>query len=632
VPKPILTWLPEEKDASARLKLLEGLPSPSWRDLRSLANVRLDFLRTARLDAVLLRCFPQSPPQISTRPIRLAILGSSTTVHLSAPIRIAALRRNIHVTVYEGEYGQYQQELSDSSSELYRFKPDVVLLTFDARHVTAGLDAMVSATNADQALKVVRDQIMQCWTLARERLGAAVIQQTVLPVMPTVLGNNEHRLPGSSARMISRLNAALRDDVDAAGVHLLSVDESAAQHGIAEWHDPILWHNAKQEVTPVVGPFYGDLVARLLGALQGMSRKCLVLDLDNTLWGGVVGDDGPEGISLGQGSALGESFLAVQQYAKSLAKRGVILAVCSKNDAANALAPFEKHPEMVLKREDISCFVANWDDKASNLRRIARELNIGIDSLVFLDDNPFERNLVRTELPEVAVPEVPDDEPALMPGILASAGYFESLVITDEDRLRTMQYQANLERAVLEQSATDLPSYLCSLEMTLIWRRFEKISLGRIVQLINKTNQFNLTTQRTTEEQILALMADPEAFGLQLRLIDRFGDNGIIAIVIGRMENEGVCRIDTWLMSCRVLGRGVEKATLTLAVQQARALGAKQLIGEYRPTGKNGMVSEHYVKLGFVILSEVEGGGHLAMLPLESFSDGQSYMTIVEGD
>jgi FkbH-like protein len=636
MPKPVLSWLPEATDFSTRVKPLEAAAASGaaagWMELVSLANLRLDFLRTDRLDAVLRRSFAEPPAGLPTRPVRLAILGSSTTVHLPAPVRVAALRRNIHVTVHEGEYGQYLQELSDAESDLHRFRPDIVLLAFDARHLTAGLDPMADDDAARAAVEAVRDRLRQCWRLARETLGAAVIQQTVLPVLPPVLGSNEQRLSGSPACMVARLNALLRKDADAAGVHLLAVDEAAARDGIGEWHDPVLWHRAKQEVTPVAGPVYGDLVARLLAALQGRSSKCLVLDLDNTLWGGVIGDDGLEGIAVGQGSALGEAFLAVQHYAKSLAQRGVILAVCSKNDEANALSAFEKHPEMLLRRADISCFVANWDDKAANLRRIARELNIGIDSLVFLDDNPFERNLVRSELPEVAVPEVPEDDPALMPGVLAAAGYFEAISITGEDRVRTAQYAANRERATLEASATDLPAYLRSLEMRLVWRRFDRIGLGRTVQLINKTNQFNLTTRRKTEVQVLAIMADPTSFGLQLRLLDRFGDNGIIAVVIGRVGEDRACHIDTWLMSCRVLGRGVEEATLALVAEQARALGATSLVGEYLPSAKNGMVSGHYEKLGFERVAERDGGGHVARLMLDGFTPRESFMSIVEGE
>jgi FkbH-like protein len=379
---------------------------------------------------------------------------------------------------------------------------------------------------------------------------------------------------------------------------------------------------------------YGDLIGRIIAAKQGKSYKCLVMDLDNTMWGGVVGDDGLEGIVIGQGSALGEAFVAFQEYARELSRRGIILAVCSKNDEANALEPFEKHPEMVLKRGDIACFVANWTDKAANIRTIAAELNIGLDSLVFIDDNPFERTLVRQELPMVAVPEVGDD-PVSYAQILSDAGYFEGLAVTQEDRERTGQYQGNRLREALKSSATDLPSYLRGLEMQLIWRRFDQIGLSRTVQLINKTNQFNLTTRRYTEDDVLGVMRDNRSFGLQLRLLDRFGDNGIISIVIGRMqeeaaEEEGDLLIDTWLMSCRVLGRQVEPTTLNLVAEQAQKLGAKRLVGEYIPTKKNAMVKDHYAKLGFTVVNEAADGSSRAVLDLTAFTPAETFIDVRE--
>jgi FkbH-like protein len=428
------------------------------------------------------------------------------------------------------------------------------------------------------------------------------------------------------------LNERLRSLADTQGVDLLALDEAVRADGLCAWHDDALWCRSKQEVAPAVAPTYGDLVARLLAARAGRSYKCLVLDLDNTLWGGVIGDDGLNGIVLGQGSALGEGFVAVQEYAKDLARRGVILAVCSKNDEANALEPFDSHPEMVLKRSDIASFRANWDDKVANIRAIADDLNIGIDSLVFLDDNPFERNLVRERLPMVAVPEVPDDDPALVPRVLADAGYFESLGLTDEDRQRTLQYQENRARAELQASATDLEGYLRGLEMRLIWNRFDKMSQQRVVQLINKTNQFNLTTRRYTDTDVEAIMADPNAFGMHLRLLDRFGDNGIIAIVIGRMGDDGAVTVDTWLMSCRVLGRQVEAVTLNLVAAQAKALGATRLVGEYVPTAKNGMVRDHYRKLGFEVVFQAEDGTSRSVLDLTHFAPAETFIHVIEGD
>jgi FkbH-like protein len=285
---------------------------------------------------------------------------------------------------------------------------------------------------------------------------------------------------------------------------------------------------------------------------------------------------------------------------------------------------------MVLKRGDIASFVANWSDKAGNIRSIAEELNIGLDSLVFIDDNPFERNLVRQELPMVAVPEVSDD-PVGYPIALSDAGYFEGLSVTDEDRERTSQYQGNKARDALKASATDLPAYLRGLEMNLIAKPFDRVGLQRIVQLINKSNQFNLTTRRYTDEDVLAVMADPDAFGLQLRLLDRFGDNGVIAIIIGRLLEQKDLLIDTWLMSCRVLGRQVEPTTLNLIAEQAKKLGAKRLVGEYVPTKKNGMVKDHYARLGFTVATVNDGGGSRNLLDLAEFTPAETFIHVTEG-
>jgi FkbH-like protein len=416
---------------------------------------------------------------------------------------------------------------------------------------------------------------------------------------------------------------------DAEGVDVLALDARAGRDGIAAWHNPELWHRAKQEVTPAAAPMYGDLVMRIVAAHRGRSYKALVLDLDNTLWGGVVGDDGVEGLVLGQGSPLGEAFADFQRYAHELSRRGVILGVVSKNDEKNALEPFDRHPEMVLKRDDIASFVANWSDKPTNLRMVAEELNIGIDTLVFVDDNPFERDLVRRELPMVAVPEISDD-PTSYAQTLADAGYFEAVAITTEDRARSGQYQSNRQRDRLKASATDLDSYLRGLEMRLMWRRFDRVGLNRTVQLINKTNQFNLTTRRYTEADVLGVMQDNRAFGVQLRLLDRFGDNGIIAIVIGRMLEDDDALLDTWLMSCRVLGRQVEPTTLNLAAAMASELGARRLIGEYIPTAKNGMVRDHYPKLGFAAIEGNGGHADRYALDLNGFVPRDTFIEVRE--
>jgi FkbH-like protein len=626
-----LRWLPERPDFRARLKTLAAGAGDFWADAVALANSRLDFVRTNALDGVVQTHFAgQVPAGIGTRPVRLAILGSSTLAHLHGSIRVAGLRRGIWISTYEADYGQYQQELLDTQSGLHAFKPDAILFAFDSRHLTQGLHAALSETDAAAIIEDARGLMLRCWRAAREAFHCPVMQQTLLDVFPRLMGGNEHRLPGSRSRAVAVLNEDIRRMAAGEGVDVVALDAEAAKDGLQSWHDPALWHRSKQEVSPVAAPTYGELVARMIAARAGRSAKCLVLDLDNTLWGGVIGDDGLDGIVIGQGSPLGEGFLAVQEYAKELARRGIILAVSSKNDEANALEPFEKHPDMVLRRTDIASFRANWNDKAANIGAIASDLNIGLDALVFLDDNPFEREFVRGQLPMVAVPEVPED-PALVPGLLADAGYFESLAITEEDRERTAQYQENQAREQLRASSSDLEGYLRGLDMRMVWKRFDSVGQQRIVQLINKTNQFNLTTRRYTDEEVAAVMADPAAFGLQIRLVDRFGDNGIISIIIGRLGDDGVAEIDTWLMSCRVLGRQVEQTTLNLVAATAKAMGAQALRGVYLPTKKNGMVRDHYERLGFSVSERRADGGNVALLDLDVFEPPETFIHVSEG-
>ena len=617
-----LYWLPKFLDWNEKLSVARSLPVEQAAPLFvQLANARIDFLQTAKLDKVAMQMGPALFGQFNrTPPVRLALIGSSTLTHLIPAIRVAGMRRNFAFEIFEGHYGMYLQELADPSSDLYKFKPDVLLIALDAHHI-AGADS----SSAEQALGLLQS----CWQLAKEKLGTTVIQQTILPVMPSLLGNNEHHLQSSPAAVIAEVNAKMRQAAKEAGVHLLAADTLASTFGVRSWFTPALWHRAKQEIQPIAAPLWGEHLVRLVAALRGLSAKCLVLDLDNTVWGGVIGDDGLEGIQLGQGNAVGESYIAFQQLAVRLSRRGVILAVCSKNDEANARSPFERHPEMVLKLGDIACFVANWQDKATNLRFIAKTLNIGIDSLVFADDNPFERNLIRQELPMVAVPELPED-PALYSETLTDAGYFEGLTLTAEDRERSQQYQANAERDQMKESVTDLESYLRGLDMQMHWLPFEPIGLSRVAQLINKSNQFNLTTRRYTEDDVAVMMKDTTYLTLQLRLVDRFGDNGMIAVIIGKPASGDALEIDTWLMSCRVLGRQVEEATLNLIVKRALELGAKQLIGRYLPTAKNCIVTEHYAKLGFTCVSQNEDGSSEWILDLHSYVSKPTHIQTVE--
>lgn len=617
-----MDWLPKIADWGARLREAQ---LPPWRDAKPLfmrlANSDIDFLETGKLDRAVQRALEASG---SDEPrLRIAILGSSTTSQLASGIRVGALRRGLVVDLYEGPYGLYLQELMDPASGLRAFDPQIILFALDARHV-----ASADGVDAQGALA----RMAHCWALAKSTFECAVVQQTLMPVFPSALGNNEHRFTESPLALVDRINNDLRSAADAAGVQLLALDSMVREHGgLRFWHDPALWNRAKQEVSPHAAALYGEYFARLVAALRGLSAKCLVLDLDNTLWGGVIGDDGLEGIVLGQGSAAGEAYLDFQRYAKTLARRGVILAVCSKNDEINALAPFREHPEMLLKEADIACFVANWSDKAHNIRHIAATLNIGLDSLVFADDNPVERGLVRRELPMVAVPELPED-PTLYASCLARAGYFEGVAVTSDDRERGAQYVANAQRDRLRETATDMASYLAALKMEMTWLPFDRVGLPRIVQLANKTNQFNLTTIRYAESDLERAMNDPKAVTLQLRLTDVYGDNGVIGLIIGRERGDELF-IETWLMSCRVLGRQVEEASLQLLSELARARGLRRLVGEYRKTAKNGMVREHYRKLGFAPFEPAADDASLTRwrLDLDAFEPQPTFISIIAG-
>jgi FkbH-like protein len=407
--------------------------------------------------------------------------------------------------------------------------------------------------------------------------------------------------------LTDELNRRLAASVAGTPDLLLDVAGLAATVGLAEWHDPTLWNMAKLPVASAFVPLYADHVCRLIAALRGKSRRCLILDLDNTLWSGVIGDDGLEGIIIGQGDATGEAHLTVQQSALALRGRGIVLAVSSKNEDEAARSPFREHAEMLLREDHIAVFQANWNDKATNIAAIARELELGLDAMVFLDDNPAERRLVRELLPAVAVPELPAD-PALYARTLLAAGYFEAVRFSAEDRKRADFYQDNAKRIALQAQAGDLEAWLASLAMVITFQPFDGPGRSRIAQLISKSNQFNLTTRRYTEADVAAVEADPACFTCQIRLADIFGDNGMICVVICRPAESGVWEIDTWLMSCRVLGRKVEQATLAEILRAARARGIARLVGVYRPTARNKMVESHYATLGFERFGEEPDG------------------------
>jgi FkbH-like protein len=585
-----------ETDARARL---DGLAR--------LAQSRLGLVETIQLDRALTRCAEESVEGYAR--VRLAILSTSTIDHLLPAVRVAGLRHGLRLDVFSGAYGQYRQELLDPASSLRGFRPELILLSLSARQAISGVPIAATAEQVEEALTRSIEEIRELWRHAHARFDATVIQQTFLDVSEPLFGSYDRLVPAAPSRLVARLNDLLVRAAAQEGTLLLDLAQASARDGIDAWFDLGRWLQGKMEIAPQAAPRYGELVARLLGAQRGKSRKCLVLDLDNTLWGGVVGDVGTAGIVLGEGSAQGEAHLALQRYVKLLRDRGVILAVCSKNEQALAEAAFREHPEMVLRRTDIAAFVVNWNDKVENLKEIAERLNIGLDSLVFIDDNPVERARVREGLPMVAVPELPDD-PALYVRCIADAGYFEAVSFTADDLRRGEQYATNAARDALRGASQSVEEFLRGLEMSVTYGPIGPVDLARATQLINKTNQFNTTTRRYTADEVARLVASPGNVTLQFRLADRFGDNGLVSVMILRAAAEpGALDVDTWVMSCRVFGRQLENEAMNIAVEAARSRGVRVLRAEYIPTERNGVVSGLFKGLGFSAAPGSERGG-----------------------
>lgn len=592
-----LPWLvqPAEDFRSQVKRVREGGPDAlAW--ARRLSNFGLNSAQLHTLGNAVI-------PLLAVREgvTRLGVLSNGTSDLLLPALTVSAFRHGVELEALGTSFDQVAPEALDPQSKINRSRCNFVLLALDHR----GVPLSTSPGNVDLAQQTVvaalRYTEMLCNHL-KDASGCTVIVQTLPQVGCSFFGSLERAVPGTLQWLIDHYNHELRGRLTQTSDLLLDVAALAEMLGGLEWHDPVQWTLGKFSFSQRMVPLYADWVGRLMAAARGRSRKCLVLDLDNTIWGGVIGDDGLAGIVLGNGSPAGEAFLEVQATALALRERGIVLAVSSKNDDAVARSPFNSHPEMLLKGEHIAVFQANWQDKASNLRAIARTLNIGTDALVLLDDNPVERAQVREALPEVAVPELPTD-PAFYAQTLLAAGYFEATGFTAEDRLRVEQYQANASRAELLESATDLESHLRSLEMRAYCGPFDAVGRARITQLINKTNQFNLTTHRYTATEVEKFETAQSGMTLQVRLVDRFGDNGMIAVVICVSEGPDWV-IDTWLMSCRVLNRKVEQATLDCIVRRARDANVRVLLGRYVRTDRNSMVEQHYGKLGFALLSE----------------------------
>ena len=575
-----LAWLPEPpEDFTKRCRAFGAADGPAGATLRFLSGHGMNMAQAGSLSQAIARRRDAGADFAPMAAFRLGILSASTVDILTDCIPAAAARHGVVTELIVPPYDQVMQQALDPGSYLNTAGVDAVLLILDHRWLQLDRPRFGAAT---EQVGAALERLEAVVNGLRRNGGAPAIIPTVANPPTPLFGSYERRVSGSVRSMVEEINRLIVDLAERTQSYVLDTGALAEAIGTELWFDPVQWNAYKLPFSSEAAPAYSDWVGRLLGAIRGKARKCLVLDLDNTLWGGVIGDDGLEGIKIGQGSAVGEAHLSVQQMALDLRDRGVILAVSSKNDDATARRAFREHPDMALREPHISVFQANWSDKAANLEAIARSLNIGVDALVFLDDNPAERANLRAALPEVAIPELPN-EPGLFVGRVLSAGYFESVGFTDEDGLRAASYAADAQRAEIMETSRDLGDYLLSLKMKMHVAPFESQGRKQIAQLIGKTNQFNLTaTRRHGEADVARFEADPDVYTLQVRLEDKFGDMGMIAVVVcSRVEATGGVDwdIDTWLMSCRVLGRKVEEAMVAEVARAARAMDVRRLIG-----------------------------------------------------
>jgi FkbH-like protein len=558
---------------------------------------------TATLDYFDLLRESKRLPAPSPEAFRLAILADTSTQQLVPLVRVLLHRLAAGCVIYEAPFDAIELEAYNAQSGLYDFKPEAILILNSVRALRAAFSRRT--TEGLAFVDEIAAKINGIWTVIQSHTAASILQSTFVLPYERHFGNFDQKVVGSFYAFVSALNARIAAMAREDGSVLINdVDFVASWVGRENWFDDRLWDMAKLPCAIEQLPYLAENIAHIVAALCGRVVKCVIVDLDNTLWGGAIGDDGLDGIKL-NAHGDGEAFYRLQVFLAELVKRGILLAVCSKNDMDKALLPFERHPEMVLKRSDIACFMANWNDKAENIRRIRETLNIGYDSMVFLDDNPFERNLVRAMLPGVIVPVLPED-PADYVRAICELNLFETTSLSAEDLQRTELYRREAARKQEEASFASFEEYLQSLAMKLTIARFDSYHLPRIAQLLQRSNQFNLTTRRRTEAECAGLMNDPSFIPVYGKLSDRLGDHGLISVVVAEILDDELAVRD-WLMSCRVLTRGVEQAMMNVVFEQAARLGLPRVTGEYRPTAKNGMVKDFFARFQFTKVSEENG-------------------------
>lgn len=528
---------------------------------------------------------------------RIAILADSASQLLSTAIKGYGYEAQIDFEIYEADYNQISLQIYDQRSELYDFKPEYVFINCSTEKLLKDFYSK-DKTGQIHFAPYVCDKFKSYYEALTARLRCTVIINTYPEINDRVFGNYGAKTNASFIYQLRKTNVLLMElSQEHKSLFICDIAALQSEIGYHNVFDPRMYVSADMVYSMEFLPYIARHITDIVLAISGTFKKCLILDLDNTTWGGIIGDDGMEGIQLGY-FGQGKIYTELQLWSKQLKNRGIILAVCSKNTDEIAREPFISHPDMVLRLEDIAVFVANWETKVSNIRYIQTVLNIGFDSMVFLDDNPFEREIVKAGIPEITVPDLPED-PADYMMYLRQQNLFETASYTQEDEQRTSLYREEAQRTILQQSFENEADFLESLNMRSEVKAFDTFTIPRVAQLTQRSNQFNLRTVRYTDDDIKRISADPDYYTLSLTLEDKFGDHGLIAVIILRKENEKTLFIDTWIMSCRVLKRGMENFTLNAIVELAVFHNFEEVAGEYIETKKNGIVKDHYRSLGF---------------------------------
>lgn len=559
---------------------------------------------------------------------KIAILGGSTTRDIRDILELFLLNYGIRPCFYESEYNQYYADGMFPNPALEEFHPDILYIHTSNRNIEQYPSLEDDRTLVTQKLQAEYERFQALWEHLHAVYGCPVIQNNFEPPLYRLLGNRDASDHRGRWNYIQRLNQMFYEYADThQDFYIHDICYEAADYGLERWSDPFYWNMYKYAMCVPAIPYTAFQLARIIKSIFGRNKKVLNLDLDNTLWGGVIGDDGPENIEIGQETSLGQTYAEFQDYLKQHKKLGVLLSVNSKNNEETALSGLER-ADSVLKREDFVAFRANWEPKSHNLYATAEELKLLPESFVFVDDNPAEREIVRQEVPGAAVPEITKVEEYIR--VLDRSGFFEVTNFSEDDLKRNEMYLANEQRNRMQKNFSDYGDYLRSLEMKARIGAFDPAYFSRIAQLTNKSNQFNLTTHRYSQSEIEQIAADSQYLTLCGRLEDKFGDNGVVSIVIGRKEKD-VLHIELWLMSCRVLKRGMEYAMMDTLVKQCRDCGIRQIYGYFYPTAKNAMVKDFYALQGFEKLEEdADGNAKWSFRIPEQYTLKNQVITVME--